>query len=133
MQKKINAREIRLVLAVGALLVCAMATTTPGGGLTCCGGLEPDMTVTFVNNHTENAGEGILPNIVVIILDTKNEGGITTIKSTMTPGKSTSHTLPGGGFYVYTAFELDYSLIIPQAGKCIDTGTIIADDTITIN
>ena len=133
MFKKIKARELRLMLAVGALLVFAMATTTPGGGLTCCGTLEPDISVTFVNDHSENEGLGIAPNIVVIVLDTKNKGAIKTIKSPLKVGQSSTHTLPGGGFYVYTAFELTYSLLGGvDASKCIDTGTIIADATITI-
>jgi len=133
MKQKIKAREIRLLFAVGALLMFAVASTHPGGGLTCCGTLEPDISATFINQHSENAGEGILPNIVVVILDTKNKGAMKTIKSTMTLGKSSTHTLPGGGFYFYTVFELDYSLLFPQAGKCIDTGPIIADAAITIN
>ncbi len=136
MMQKIKAREIRLLFAVGALLIFAVASTHPGGGLTCCGTLEPDISVTFINSHTANEGLGLVPNIAVIILDTKTSGGQKTIKQGLKVGQSSTHSLPGGGFYIYTVFELEYSFLNPtkpDAVKCIDTGTIIDDATITIN
>ncbi len=135
MLQKIKAREIRLLIAVGALLIFAVATTTPDGGLTCSDCDGPKMALTFINNHTENQGLGLLPNIVVLILDAKSSGGIKTIKIPLNVGQSKTESVPEG-FYFYTAFELEYSIFDPtkpKPGKCIDTGVLIADATITIN
>ncbi len=132
----ITMREIRFLTAVAALLIFTVATSTTGGGLTCCGTLEPDISVTFINNHTANEGAGIAPNIAVAVLDTKNKDANKTIKQPLKVGASSTHSLPGGSFYVYTVFELEYSIwdpLNPTAGKCIETGTIIDDATITIN
>jgi hypothetical protein len=130
MTQKIKAREIRLLFAVGALFIFAVASTHPGGGLTCCGALEPDIVVTVINKYMDNQGFGFLPNVGYAIIDTKSsdEGGTKKIKKSLYVDGTATHTLPPG-MYVLLAFEIDLDL---SPGKSVYQTVIIADATITI-
>ena len=111
-------------------MVFAVATTTPSGGLTCCGTLEPDITVTVTNKHTDNQGLGLIPNVGYAIVDTRSskEGGAKKITQSLYVDKSATHTLPPGTYFLL-AFEIDSLL---NASKSIYSCMIISDADITI-
>jgi hypothetical protein len=137
MKINIRPREIRLFVAVSALIVFAVSTseTHGGAGAKCCGVETSTITVTFVDNYTKNISllEVIgKPNIVVVILDTRTKN-LPTIKQTMKNGQSWEQKLEGGILFAYMVYEVDFSSIFTEKpGKLIETGTFMDNTTITI-
>lgn len=127
---KITTREIRLLTAVAALVIFAVATTAPSGGMTCCGTIEPDIAVTVTNKHTDNEGLGIFPNVGYAIVDTRSssEGGAQKVKKALYVDGTATHTMPAGTYFLL-AFELDNKL---NTTKSVYSTMIISDANITI-
>lgn len=137
MKLNVQPREIRLLAAVAALAVLAMATDVTGPGLSCCGE-EPDITVTFVNNYQGNittnplTGEPALPNILVIVVDAKLKPTQKKVQFSMYPNTSETKTLKGGGVFGYVVVEYAVSALL-FGPTYVTTGTILGDSTIEIN
>lgn len=150
MLKKNKLKEARLLVAITSLigLILFTSTTPTGGGFSCCGELEPDIAVTFVNNYTANASKidtlvsiitsDPVPNIAVAVVDPSPKDAQARKDIPLVVGQSKTETFRAGT-YIYIAVELDYaieSLLPPKLtkkpGKFIDSGFFIADDTIVI-
>jgi len=150
MLKKIKPKEARLLIAISTLIVLVVftASTPTGGGFSCCGKLEPDIAVTFVNNYGANASaidtlvsivtSDPVPNIAVAVVDPSPKDAQARKDIPLVFGQSKTETFRAGT-YIYIAVELDYkieSLLPPKLtkkpGKFIDSGFFIADDTIVI-
>lgn len=152
MIKKLSGADKRLLCAILAIIVLAVASPK----MNSCEDCELfSINVTFVDGFNKAdtfAWVFTLPNAVVIVTNTKKKVGFKTQKITLKSGESKEMTLEGQSVYAYTIFELEWdtqamdALSIAQvasliasgnfeqytrATRCIDTGVIIDDTTIT--
>jgi hypothetical protein len=159
--KHIKAREIRLLAALAALIIFAMATTTPtGAGAHCCGDENAKYKVTCINNHGAKFEFEVdvpilgltkieAPNVVVIFIDPrKNTPEVDKLQYDTLPlnfGATGTKELEKSIAWYYMVYELEYdtdaaSLLSyylkskkPRTTNLVMTGSIIDDTVITIN
>ena len=152
MIKKLSGADKRLFCAILAVFLLTVASTP----FSACEDCEIfSIKVTFVD--TFNKADYflfvvLLPNAVAIVTNTKKNQGFKSEKITLKSGEQKTVTLDGQSVYAYTIFELEWNLqkldalttteVISliasgnyndytKATRCIDTGVILDDTTIT--